>query len=135
MSTEYYIKNRDKITKRAREHYWKNRERLRAVKRAWRIRKKAEIAKYKKVYDIKNWRKLLAVKKKKFSEKLRAAYKLKYAVKTGKIKKPNSCSRCGKEFTKKLIHGHHEDYSKPLEVKWLCNFCHKVVHGKAWEER
>lgn len=26
-------------------------------------------------------------------------------------------------------HGHHEDYSKPLEVIWLCPLHHKWVHA------
>ena len=38
------------------------------------------------------------------------------------IKKP--CERCGAEN----VHGHHEDYSKPLDVIWLCPPCHKQRH-------
>ena len=34
------------------------------------------------------------------------------------------CSRCGADKTQ----AHHEDYSKPLDVVWLCLKCHKQRH-------
>lgn len=39
------------------------------------------------------------------------------------IKEP--CEVCGS----KHVHAHHEDYSKPLEVRWLCPLHHKEVHS------
>lgn len=51
---------------------------------------------------------------------------LHYAVKTGRvIKKP--CEVCGKTDR---IHGHHEDYTKPIEVVWLCAKHHMERHRK-----
>lgn len=29
------------------------------------------------------------------------------------------------------IHAHHKDYSRPLEVKWLCAKHHRMSHGKS----
>lgn len=60
-----------------------------------------------------------------------AMKQLKNAIISKKISKPNICSICG--FTtdnKSLIHGHHEDYSKPLDVIWACRKCHIKLHKK-----
>lgn len=51
--------------------------------------------------------------------------KVRYAVSTGKMIKPLRCSRCG---AKGDLEGHHDDYSKPLEVMWLCLVCHAQRH-------
>ncbi len=50
------------------------------------------------------------------------------AVKSGKILKPSDCSSCGHHGR---ITGHHQDYSKPLEVEWLCYECHGKEHRHA----
>lgn len=40
------------------------------------------------------------------------------------VKKP--CQMCG---SIKRVHAHHDDYSKPLEVMWLCPVHHKARHA------
>lgn len=47
------------------------------------------------------------------------------AVKYGKIVKPPFCVRC---WATGKIHGHHRDYSRPLDVIWLCPRCHAAEH-------
>lgn len=52
------------------------------------------------------------------TEKEIARNKVTYAVRLGKlIKVPCDCGD-------KEVQAHHEDYSKPLEVEWLCRTCH-----------
>jgi hypothetical protein len=44
---------------------------------------------------------------------------------------PQPCEVCGK---KKNIHAHHDDYSKPLKVKWLCLRHHVARHRELREK-
>ena len=48
---------------------------------------------------------------------------LRGALRNGKIT-PKPCEVCGELQTQ----GHHTDYSKPLDVQWLCRKHHAVVH-------
>lgn len=70
--------------------------------------------------------------KKRNPEKVAAEQALSYAIKTRKIRKGTVCKRCN---TLKRIQAHHEDYSKPLEVIWLCVRCHGARHREINEER
>ena len=62
---------------------------------------------------------------KKNPEKISAHVLVRVAVKSGELTKPSHCERCHKE---KKLQGHHDDYSKPLEVEWLCQSCHSQHH-------
>ena len=57
-------------------------------------------------------------------ERVRARRKLRNAVEFGSVVKPSVCSRCNRPIPPERLHGHHEDYAKPLEVEWLCAGCH-----------
>lgn len=50
-----------------------------------------------------------------------------HAVLSGKLIKPSVCSECGLPG---IIQGHHDDYSKPLQIRWLCTKCHGKAHWK-----
>jgi len=64
----------------------------------------------------------------------RARAALRSAVYRGKIVKPSTCSRCGgKVSTPRDMHGHHADYTKPLDVEWLCQKCHQAEDGSGWK--
>ncbi len=73
---------------------------------------------------------LAAIKryKQRHPEKRRAHGIISQRVARGKLIKPQNCQMC-QVFSLKL-EGHHEDYSKPLDVMWLCRTCHKRIHRK-----
>jgi ribosome-binding protein aMBF1 (putative translation factor) len=50
--------------------------------------------------------------------------KVNNALRNGKLIKPELCEICG---LPSKLHGHHVDYSKPLEVIWLCAKCHGQI--------
>lgn len=63
---------------------------------------------------------------KRYPEKTKCRRELMKAKKSGKIIPSEQCEHCNK---KTKLHAHHEDYSKPLDVIWLCRPCHRKLHG------
>ena len=66
-----------------------------------------------------------AIYRKRHPEKYKARYMVMDAVRRGSLVKL-PCKVCGDKKT----HGHHEDYSKPLEVIWLCKTHHFEIHRR-----
>lgn len=57
-------------------------------------------------------------------EKYRAQGLVSRALKKGTLVR-QPCEKCGKSLR---IEAHHDDYSKPLEIRWLCRWCHAEFH-------
>jgi len=59
---------------------------------------------------------------------------LETAIQQGVIQRKTHCESCGDTGTFKdgrtKIQGHHDDYNKPLDVRWLCQKCHHEWHKK-----
>lgn len=64
-------------------------------------------------------------------QKASARRKTQYARKAGKLRLGESCQDCGRGFSdERPRQAHHPDYSRPLDVVWLCPACHG--HRHAW---
>lgn len=57
-------------------------------------------------------------------EKIRVQRRANIALDKGLIARRDTCERCPSQH---YVHMHHEDYSKPLEVIWLCARCHRAA--------
>ena len=90
-------------------------KRRRKTHKIWRERNKDKIKKY----NLNS--------RKRYPDRCAARCKSQNAIKRGRIKPPSRCSDCNKR-TK--LDGHHEDYSKPLDLTWLCKKCHSKRHRK-----
>lgn len=75
-------------------------------------------------WEAENRDKILANRRKR-NPKVRAREAVKYAVRVGKLIRPGHCERCKKPCKP---HAHHPDYTKPLDVEWLCRDCHGKEH-------
>lgn len=85
----------------------------RAANKKYRANHKESVRTYLKQWAIDNRAKKLAERK------------VVNGVMRGKIIKPTHCEVCGTDST---LHGHHNDYTKPLDVQWLCPGCHAFIH-------
>jgi len=62
---------------------------------------------------------VLAIRKK-------ARREVRRALQTGQLAR-QACEVCGAE----RVEAHHDDYSRPLSVRWLCRPHHRAVHARA----
>lgn len=62
-------------------------------------------------------------------EKIRARETARDAIKRGKMTR-RPCVECGAPETE----AHHEDYSRPLDVTFLCRACHLALHQSARQD-
>lgn len=111
--------NREKRLQQSREWYERNLDRAREM----------SLESTRKYLSTENGRKKAKERANKWDksnpEKRRVHDRTMYAVETGKLIRPEKCSSCDKEC---VPHAHHEDYSKPYDVIWLCSYCHFKLH-------
>lgn len=150
---DYYHRNREKVDQKNREWKAGNVERVRKYQRD-RHRHQMEYNEayrthylaYQRGLSKQQWEEIKsdperlaeyresAVKRtmkwqKENPEKYRAHQILRKAIINGEIEKGIICEDCGYEdLVEDDLVGHHEDYTKPLEVIWLCGPCHRVRH-------
>lgn len=104
--------DKEKYNKYMREYREKNAEKMREYKRIYNaIWRKNNGYPSEKKYKERN------------PEKYKAQQILNQSIYKGKIKREN-CIICNSENAQ----AHHEDYTKPHDVIWICSIHHKQVH-------
>jgi hypothetical protein len=108
-----------------------NPERGRAIKRAAGARNREKNRAAARAYYCRNRAHILARKYAARATNKRAQHlagvAVRWAVKKGRLVRPESCSECGGGGR---IEGHHDDYARRLDVVWLCTECHNKKHWK-----
>lgn len=66
--------------------------------------------------------------RKKHPRKYAATNMVNNAIRDGKLFR-EPCEECGETKT----HAHHDDYEKPLNIRWLCAACHSTWHSENGE--
>ena len=69
-------------------------------------------------------RRVCAEWKARHPERARAHMAARYALRSGLIARPIACQSCGNSCRLEM---HHEDYARPVDVRWLCKPCHAVA--------
>ena len=94
----------------------------REYNREWRERNPAKVRAIRMRAARKHgWRKTP-----KYPDQRRAQWAVYYALKKGELVRPDACPQCKRHVR---VDAHHVDYSKPLEVEWLCRRCHMRRHA------
>ncbi len=110
---EYLSRNKGHISKQ-RSVYWDNNKGVLSKKaKVYRQENKGKLSEYSAEYRANN------------PHKLKAYQLLRDSFRYGNNTKPLNCTKCGNNSK---LEAHHEDYTKPLDVLWLCRSCHKKHH-------
>lgn len=103
----YHEAHKEEDNAKMREYRKKNKDKVREAIRKWRKNNPEKL----KYHHDKSQRKYIEN-----NRDIANAHSLVYkAIKSGKIVKSH-CEVCGEHNTE----AHHDDYNKPLDVRWLC---------------
>lgn len=139
MKDGYLNKCKNCCVMQAKEHRALNIEKIRAYDRnrpnkKERTQKSKEYKTRMRVEDPEKYDRIFHGTRKRYranyKEKCYAEGLVNEAIRNGKLKRPEACEVCK---TKCKVQAHHPDYSKPLEVMWLCVSCHAKEHNKIRE--
>lgn len=115
----------DQIRAQQREYYQRTRTQQCAYQRNYRRTHRAELRAYFAAYRQRHPEIVRAgrIRWNDANPEKRAAHSQFWsALRKGVIPPPpNACTACA---TPGYVEAHHDDYSKPLEVRWLCELCH-----------
>jgi hypothetical protein len=109
----YYLAHKNELLNKSHAYHDIHKEYLTKQWRSYYELHKGDKAETRRLYE------------RKYPERISAKHKVEYAIHVGKILK-QPCEICGAEYTQ----AHHDDYSKPMVVRWLCIKHHRQYHAK-----
>ena len=135
----YYQRNKEKVLAYARARYRgnpdyikkyreENRDKFRVYRKKYAIKqaeyyrdwysKNGRIRTDSDIEKIREWCQA-------FPERIEIQRQVRNAVRSGKITRPDVCSKCGRVAK---IQAHHVNYEHFMNFIWLCSSCHKKEH-------
>lgn len=122
------MRSPEELAKQRRNYYLKHKAKVCAASKRWRKENPIRYKKAKRQYllTVEGWQSRNALSKRwKLANRRKvSAYNIVYkAVRSGWLKRL-PCEKCGAI----KVHAHHSDYSKPLDVQWLCVKHHVETH-------
>ncbi len=98
-------------------------------RRKWRVANRGELLRRNRDYNQKHREQQIEAERarhKKNPKQRKCRHAVRYAIQTGAIVQGpcefSDSSCCG------AVHAHHDDYDKPLDVRWMCRSHHKRHH-------
>jgi len=122
----YYARNADEAKAYAATHYKENLGSAHARHAAYRGENKDKIKAYCSTPVVRSRRVAEEKARRKdpaFIPKIQARLATRNAIRRGELKK-GACEVCNGI----KVDAHHDDYSKPLDVRWLCRVHHSAFH-------
>lgn len=114
-----------RYTKTGRAHFLRNKEKCYENAAKWNKNNREIINKRARDRYVEDKSPIIE-RDRRHKDKIKAQHLVQCHVRRGKIIKPEICSICNCE--PKRIEAHHADYSKPLEIIWVCSQCHHNIH-------
>lgn len=123
---EWRKKNRMRVNESAKRWRDDHREILRKRSKEYHASERGR-QRYREYYESHREDFFARAKKsrKNHKDELRANSIVNHNIERGKLKR-QPCEVCGAE----KADAHHDDYNKPLDVRWLCRRCHADWHSK-----
>ena len=107
----YYKENKERLSAQARIYNSAHREQINERARKYRQTNREKATEWTSAY------------RKRYPEKYRAHLLVQYALRAGEMSR-QPCEVCGIEKTE----AHHDNYNRPLDVRWLCHKHHMKIH-------
>lgn len=128
-----YRKNKESLNARRRELHAKDPYKYQETRAKYNRSEKGKAVAKKsaeKFLSTERGRNLTKQAHKKYAEnnrnKIRTHWRIKQRIKSGAMVR-GVCEKCGDSDD---VHAHHDDYNKPLDVRWLCRKHHSEFHRR-----